>query len=172
MNWPPLPDLDFGQSVAVDPSQFTAKVSHRDLDDTAGLSVGHVVQLDYAAITANHALTASEADITGLETDSFQISPDRPRRLRVRAHLLTSNTTAGGRNKFNLKTTGGTYLDEQNVDCVVAGDRYRVTLEWQGTISLVTGFEVRGLEITGAGQVDANTAYPAFIEVQDLGVLT
>jgi hypothetical protein len=33
MSWPALPDLDFDQSVAVDPGQFVRPVSHRDVDD-------------------------------------------------------------------------------------------------------------------------------------------
>lgn len=129
-------------------------------------------QLDYAEITADHALTGSEADITGLETATFNATASAPRHVRVRAHFSSANDTAGGRNKFNLKTTGGTYLDEQTIYHNVANDLYRCTMEWQGTITADTAWEVRGFEVSGQGRVDAATTWPAFIEVLDLGVIS
>ena len=125
-------------------------------------------QLDYAEITSDHTLTGSEADITGLSTATFFANSTYPRKVRVRAHFLTSNTSAGGNNKFNLKA-GGTYLDEQNVDCAVTSSEYRVTLEWQGEITADTSWIVRGLEVSGAGIVEAAATHPAFIEVLQAG---
>jgi hypothetical protein len=61
MPWPALPDLDFDQSVAVDPVQFVAKVSHRDLDD---VDAGSHPQRAFVGVKAYRNVAQSVADST------------------------------------------------------------------------------------------------------------
>jgi hypothetical protein len=126
-------------------------------------------QLDYAEITADQELTTTEADITGLSTATFYANSTYPRKLRVRAHFNISGGT-GDRAHMYLTNNSNTHLDEADIDVDVSGDKYKCTLEWQGTITADTSFKVRGEEATSdAARVEAASTYPAFIEVLQAG---
>lgn len=136
--------------------------------DAADGTVYHDSYVIYQATqTSDTDLAASETTI--MTTNTFAATSTRPRKLRVRVTGLSGNDTAGGRNKFHLKTNAGTYLDEVYVHHANSGDNLRVWLEWQGTITGDTSFVFNGFDIVGAGRSEAGTSWPTVFVVEEWG---